>query len=76
MFVREKRIGAYTYVYLVENVREGGKTKQRIIKNLGRKEAVEAGGDLDRDSPDGSSQSPTIVAQGSSDCESGPGLSR
>ena len=43
MFVREKRIGAYTYVYLVENVREGGKTKQRIIKNLGRKEAVEAG---------------------------------
>jgi hypothetical protein len=42
MFVREKRIGAYTYVYLVENVREGGKTKQRIIKNLGRKEAVEA----------------------------------
>ncbi len=48
MFVREKRIGAYTYVYLVENVREGGKTKQRIIKNLGRKEAVEAGGDLDR----------------------------
>ncbi len=47
MFVREKRIGAYSYVYLVENVREGGKTKQRIIKNLGRKEAVEAGGDLD-----------------------------
>ena len=35
-------------VYLVENVREGGKTKQRIIKNLGRKEAVEAAGDLDR----------------------------
>jgi hypothetical protein len=48
MFVREKRIGAYTYVYLVENVRERGKTKQRIIKNLGRKEVVEAGGDLDR----------------------------
>ncbi len=48
MFVREKRIGAYTYVYLVENIREGGKTKQRIIKNLGRKEAVEAAGDLAR----------------------------
>ena len=31
---------------------------------------------LIRDSPDGSSQSPTIVAQGSSDRESGPGLSR
>ena len=48
MFVREKRIGPYTYVYLVETVREGGRTKQRIIKNLGRKEAVAARGDLDR----------------------------
>jgi Transposase DDE domain len=48
MFVREKRIGAYTYVYLVETVREDGKIKQRIIRNLGRKEAVEAAGDLDR----------------------------
>jgi hypothetical protein len=33
---------------LVDTVREDGKTKQRIIRNLGRKEAVEAGGDLDR----------------------------
>jgi len=48
MFVREKRIGAYTYVYLVEAVREDGKPKQRIIRNLGRKEDVEAAGDLDR----------------------------
>ena len=48
MFLREKRIGAYTYVYLVESVREEGKTKQRIIQNLGRKEVVEARGDLDR----------------------------
>ena len=48
MFVREKRIGAYTYVYLVETVRENGRVKQRIIRNLGRKEAVEAAGDLDR----------------------------
>ena len=48
MFVREKRIGAYRYLYLVETVREDGKTKQRIIRNLGRKEAVEASGDLDR----------------------------
>ena len=36
MFVREKRIGAYRYLYLVETVREDGKTKQRIIQNLGR----------------------------------------
>ena len=48
MFVREKRIGPYCYLYLVETVRENGKTKQRIIRNLGRSEEVEASGDLDR----------------------------
>jgi hypothetical protein len=48
MFVRERRIGPYTYVYLVETVREDGRVKQRIICNLGRKEAVERHGDLDR----------------------------
>lgn len=36
------------YLYLVESVREGRRTRQRIIKNLGRKEAVLADGDLDR----------------------------
>ena len=48
MFVREKRIGRYVYVYLVETVREDGQIKQRIIRNLGRKEDVERRGDLDR----------------------------
>src|SRR5258708_24107048 len=48
MFARDKRIGPYPYVYLVENVREEGRTKQRIIANLGRKEVVVARGDLDR----------------------------
>ena len=48
MFVREKRINGYTYLYLVESVREDGRAKQRIIKNLGRKEAVVASGELDR----------------------------
>ena len=48
MFVREKRIGPYTHVYLVETVREDGRVKQRIIRNLGRKEEVERSGDLDR----------------------------
>jgi DDE family transposase len=48
MFARDKRIGPYTYVYLVENVREKGHTKQRIIANLRRKEVVVARGDLDR----------------------------
>jgi hypothetical protein len=37
MFVREKPIGPYRYLYLVESVRENGRTKQRIIKNLGRR---------------------------------------
>jgi hypothetical protein len=36
MFGRQKRIGRDTYVYLVETVREDGRTKQRIIRNLGR----------------------------------------
>ena len=48
MFARDKRIGPYTYVYLVENVRENGRTKQRIIADLGRREVVVARGDLDR----------------------------
>ena len=48
MFVREKTINGYTYLYLVENIREGGRTRQHIIRNLGRKEAVLAAGDLDR----------------------------
>ena len=48
MFARATKKGPYTYVYLVENVRENGRTKQRIIANLGRKEVVVARGDLDR----------------------------
>src|ERR1051325_4183020 len=48
MFVREKRINGYTYLYLVETVRENGRAKQRIVKNLGRKEAVTASGTLER----------------------------
>jgi hypothetical protein len=48
MFVREKNINGYTYLYLVESVRENGRAKQRIIKNLGRKEIVVASGELER----------------------------
>src|ERR1044072_315805 len=48
MFGREKRINGYPYLYLVETVRENGRAKQRIIKNLGRKEAVTASGTLER----------------------------
>jgi len=48
MFVREKTVNGYTYLYLVESLREGARTRQRIIKNLGRKDAVLASGELDR----------------------------
>jgi hypothetical protein len=48
MFLRHKRIGKYTYVYLVESVYEDGRTRQHIIRNLGRREDVEARGDLER----------------------------
>jgi hypothetical protein len=48
VFVREKRINGYTYLYLVDSVREQGRAKQRIIKNLGRKEIVVASGELER----------------------------
>src|ERR671933_97215 len=47
MFVRVKKIGPYEYLYLVENVREGGRHVQRVIKALGRKDEVEASGLLD-----------------------------
>ena len=47
MFVRVKKIGAYEYLYLVENAREGGRHVQRVIKALGRRDAVEASGLLD-----------------------------
>ena len=42
MFVRVKKIGAYEYLYLVENAREGGRHVQRVIKALGRRDEVEA----------------------------------
>ena len=32
MFIRVKKIGAYEYLYLVENAREGGRHVQRVIK--------------------------------------------
>jgi Transposase DDE domain len=41
MFIRVKKIGAYEYLYLVENAREGGRHVQRVIKALGRRDVVE-----------------------------------
>jgi hypothetical protein len=47
MFVRVEKIGGYEYLYLVENVREGGRHVQRVIKALGRRDEVENSGLLD-----------------------------
>jgi hypothetical protein len=47
MFVRVKKIGAYEYLYLVENAREGGRHVQRVVKALGRRDEVEASEMLD-----------------------------
>ena len=41
MFIRVKKIGQYEYLYLVENVREGGRHVQRVIRALGRRDEVE-----------------------------------
>jgi hypothetical protein len=48
MFVREKSARGHTYLYLVENEREGGRVRQRIIRALGRKDVLLASGELDR----------------------------
>jgi hypothetical protein len=48
MFVREKSARGHTYLYLVENEREGGRVRQRIIRALGRKDVLLASGELER----------------------------
>ena len=48
MFVREKTSGKHTYLQIVENRRERGKTRQRVVASLGRAETVVASGALDR----------------------------
>ncbi len=48
MFVRQKRSGDRTYLQLVENRWEGGRSKQRVLVTLGRLDELRAAGDLDR----------------------------
>jgi len=48
MFVREKTARGHSYLYLVENEREGGRVRQRIIRALGRKDRLLASGELER----------------------------
>ncbi len=47
MFVRTKRTGNNEYLQIVQNYREGGKTKQRLIGTLGRIEEVGGSKDID-----------------------------
>jgi len=47
MFIRVKRAGQHEYLQLVENRREGARTKQRILVTLGRLDRLHAKGQVD-----------------------------
>ena len=47
MFARVKPSGPRKYLQVVENWRDGKKTRQRVIATLGRLDRLEAQGDLD-----------------------------
>ena len=48
MFCRTKSNGKYQYLQIVENRREGGKVRQRVVANLGRLDVLTRTGALDR----------------------------
>ena len=48
MFCRTKSNGKYQYLQIVENRREGGKVRQRVVANLGRLDVLTRSGALDR----------------------------
>ena len=47
MFIREKRSGGHAYLQIVENRREEGKVRQRVLLTLGREDELRASGRLD-----------------------------
>lgn len=47
MFIRTKRVKGYTYLQVVENLREGRKTRQRVVATLGRLDRLQAEGDIE-----------------------------
>lgn len=47
MFVRVKKSGNNHYLQIVENRRENGKTKQRVISTIGRLDRLQAKGDIE-----------------------------
>ena len=48
MFTRIKKSGKYQYLQIVENRREGGKTRQRVISTIGRIDQLNAKGDIEK----------------------------
>ncbi|MGB9748188.1 MAG: IS1634 family transposase [Bacteroidales bacterium] len=48
MFVRIKKTGHYNYLQVVQNFRENGKIKQRVLATLGRMEELTDNGQIDR----------------------------
>ena len=47
MFARVKKSGAYQYLQIVENRREGSKTVQRVLSTIGRLDHLHAKGDVE-----------------------------
>ena len=47
MFFRQKPAGAYRYIQIVENHREGGKVRQRTLMTVGRLDVLQASGQMD-----------------------------
>lgn len=47
MFFRQKRVGDYTYLQIVENRRIEGKTRQRVVATVGRADELAASGGLE-----------------------------
>ena len=48
MFARIKKSGKYQYLQIVENRREGHKTRQRVISTIGRMDRLNAKGDIEK----------------------------
>ena len=48
MFVVERVARGHRYLYLAESVREQDRVRQRLIQPLGRKDQLQANGQLDR----------------------------
>jgi transposase len=47
MFLREKPVGKYKYVQIVESYRDGGRVRQRVLLTLGRLDQLRESGQLD-----------------------------